>query len=409
MFAVAQLGARRHYAVPRMLHEAGLLDSLLTDFWLGNNWKQVVDRLPPAVKTAMLRRIAGRSEPGIPDSKVRSFPSLAARYAWRRSRSRAPDPLDEFIWAAKAFGKAVNKHGFGSASGVYTFSGGGLEVMGHAAQRGLFRVLDQTIAPRQLVWSLLAVEEGDHPEWVNVDESASARSSLTTFVDREKREWEYADLIVCGSDFVRNNVIRLGVAPEKCISVPYGVDGSFRASERKPSTGGPLRVLTVGALGLRKGTPYILQAARALKGVAEFRLVGPGKVPQGALSGLEQSVSVLGARPRSEILEHLRWADVFLLPSLCEGSAGAIYEALAAGLPVITTANAGSIVRDQVDGFIVPIRDAGAIELALSLLSENVQRREDMSRSAQSRFEAEGSLTAWSSRLLECLGVARKS
>ncbi len=55
------------------------------------------------------------------------------------------------------------------------------------------------------------------------------------------------------------------------------------------------------------------------------------------------------------------WADVFVLPTICEGSATVCYEAMAAGLPVITTPNAGSLVRDGVDGFIVPIRDAEAL------------------------------------------------
>ena len=57
------------------------------------------------------------------------------------------------------------------------------------------------------------------------------------------------------------------------------------------------------------------------------------------------------------------WADVFLLPFICEGSAMVTYEALSWGLPVITTHNAGSIVRDTVDGWLVPYRDSEAIAI----------------------------------------------
>jgi glycosyltransferase involved in cell wall biosynthesis len=59
--------------------------------------------------------------------------------------------------------------------------------------------------------------------------------------------------------------------------------------------------------------------------------------------------------------QHYAWADVFLLPSICEGSATVIFEALATGLPVICTKNAGSVVRDGEEGFIVPVRDANQI------------------------------------------------
>jgi glycosyltransferase involved in cell wall biosynthesis len=66
-----------------------------------------------------------------------------------------------------------------------------------------------------------------------------------------------------------------------------------------------------------------------------------------------------------------RWADVFLLPSLSEGSANVCFEALAAGLPVITTPNAGSVVRDGVEGFIVPIRCSGSIVNAVQVLMDD--------------------------------------
>src|SRR5207253_1873937 len=73
--------------------------------------------------------------------------------------------------------------------------------------------------------------------------------------------------------------------------------------------------------------------------------------------------------PRNEIHKHYEWADVFLLPSICEGSATVTYEALAAGLPVICTPNTGSVVTDGVDGFIVPAGDPHAIVERLELVS----------------------------------------
>jgi len=82
-----------------------------------------------------------------------------------------------------------------------------------------------------------------------------------------------------------------------------------------------------------------------------FRTVGPSNVSPDAMQSLSECMEVVGAVPRTEIVQHYQWADVLVLPSISEWSANACYEALAAGLPVITTGNAGSVVGDEVDGF----------------------------------------------------------
>src|SRR5439155_25416078 len=64
---------------------------------------------------------------------------------------------------------------------------------------------------------------------------------------------------------------------------------------------------------------------------------------------------------RNESHHSYKKSDVFMLPTLFEVSALSVLVALASGLPVVTTPNAGSVVRDGVDGFVVPIRDAEAL------------------------------------------------
>jgi glycosyltransferase involved in cell wall biosynthesis len=79
-------------------------------------------------------------------------------------------------------------------------------------------------------------------------------------------------------------------------------------------------------------------------------------------------------------------STVFVLPSIVEGSAKTTYEAMAAGLPVITTPNAGSVVRDGVDGFIVPIRSPEAIRDKLLFLFNNRDAVHEMGKSARNRI-----------------------
>ncbi|MDE2507854.1 MAG: glycosyltransferase family 4 protein, partial [Planctomycetota bacterium] len=78
-------------------------------------------------------------------------------------------------------------------------------------------------------------------------------------------------------------------------------------------------------------------------------------------------------------------ADVFVFPSLFEGSAVVTYEALASGLPCVVTPNAGSVVRDGVDGFLVPARDVDALAARIENLGRDVDLRAAASRAARIR------------------------
>ena len=98
--------------------------------------------------------------------------------------------------------------------------------------------------------------------------------------------------------------------------------------------------------------------------------------------------------PRSEVIRHYEWADIFLLPSLCEGSATSTYEALTAGLPVVCTPNCGSVVRHGTEGYLVPIRDPGAISDRLEALATDAEAcrnsQELLSRIRKQQIAARG-------------------
>ena len=206
--------------------------------------------------------------------------------------------------------------------------------------------MEQTIAPLRVEHALIEVERERFPGWQAPSAIGMEFSDLS---DREEREWQLSDKIVCGSSFVRDAIEACGGPKGRCIVVPYGVDQRFRLPPR-PAHGGPLRVLTVGGVGLRKGTQYLLAAAQALQGRATFRLVGSLECEPAAADELRDWVELIGSVPHALMLQHFAWADAFLLPSLCEGSATAIYEALSASLPVICTENCGSIARDRDSG-----------------------------------------------------------
>lgn len=403
-WVVARLGAYMHYAVPRMLHKAGRLERLYTDLYAGKLCSGLLRWLPHSWRPSVIRRLQGRVASELPLVRIRHYPALGLEYYVRRALARDWETESAvYLWAGAEFGNRVTRDGFGEAGAVYTFNTAALEILRAAKERGLFTVVEQTIAPRAMEEELLEEEEARFPGW---DAKPRHRGAFTrATIERERQEWDLADMITCGSQFVKDGVARCGGPAERCVVVPYGVDATFSRLSREPR-GGPLRVLTVGEAGLRKGISYASELAGQLQGKAEFRWVGPINLTAEARDQVAKQVQITGGVPRSQILPHYAWADVFFLPSVCEGSATVIYEALQSGLPVVTTPNAGSLVTDGVDGFIVPVRDTDAMKQRLLALHEDrglLQRLKDATKDTGPAT----SLDAYQDRLLRALSGGR--
>jgi len=399
---VSQLGARMHYAVPRIFAAAGRLAHFYTDICATKGWPRIVTSLPSAMFPAPVKRLAGRRPNGVPAKLTTVFSSFGLRSVMRHMQVKnVVEETSHAIWAGSLFSQMVARDGFYDAAGLYAFSGDALEQMRAAKQLGMWTAVEQMIAPRNVVETLIEREKQRFPDW---SVTSQHNPHAETFANREKAEWALADFIVCPSEFVLKHVVAEGGAAERCVLVPYGVNSGSTA-DRTSRMPGPLRILTVGEVGLRKGSPYVAEAARLVGGAARFRMVGRPAVSGEIAQRISQWVELRGSVPRSQVGEEFRWADVFLLPSICEGSATAVYEALAAGLPVITTENTGSVVRDSIEGFIVPVCDAQAIALAVEQLAANDGLRALMSANALRRAR-EFTVEAYGKRLLAALPVS---
>jgi alpha-maltose-1-phosphate synthase len=134
---------------------------------------------------------------------------------------------------------------------------------------------------------------------------------------------------------------------------------------------------------------YALEAVRRLDR-PDVRLTLVGGTPEGAawLTPYSPWFDHIAGVPYAEMPALFRAADAFVFPSLHEGSAMAVNEALASGLPTIVTANSGSIVRDGVEGFLVPIRDIDALASRIACLADDPTLRLKMGRAARTRAEA---------------------
>jgi glycosyltransferase involved in cell wall biosynthesis len=402
--AVAQLGARMNYAVPRIAAQHNLLDTFYTDFYGMKppfGWLRHV----PTPGGFPIHTLMSRSHASLPARSVVHFPWFGLAYPYRRDRSRTQEErLANFIEGGRIFNRYVirqlQKRPLPTV--LYTFNSAGLELIRFARERGIRTVHEQTIVNHRVERALIQREQEQFPAW---QQRSAYGPCSDAYAEREEEEQTLVDSIVCGSPFVRQHSQR----PDSTWVIPYGVEGNpiiTWPAERR-SVRGPLRVLVVGYVDLRKGCEYTLQAAKQLAGRATFRLVGDySMTPARVLADFRKQAELTGVVPRSAVANHYQWADVFLLPSICEGSATVTYEALQYGLPQVVTPNTGSLIRHGREGFVVGAGDVSAIVSAIDKLAADEPLRLSMAHQALQRAK-EATYETYASRLIHHLQAGR--
>ena len=192
----------------------------------------------------------------------------------------------------------------------------------------------------------------------------------------------------------------MGASKEKLSLVPYGINKNWFNHKSSPIKG---RILFVGQVSLRKGVHYLAEASRILakKGFCyETIVVGPKNVNTN--HEIFKGPRYIGQIPRSEIIKEFLLADVFVLPSLAEGMALVHLEAMSCGIPIITTENCGSVINNNEEGFIVPIRDPVSLAEKINEVIEDRNLRNKMGRSAKIKAR-NYTWEQYSQRLLESL------
>jgi glycosyltransferase involved in cell wall biosynthesis len=265
---------------------------------------------------------------------------------------------------------------------VICYDGCAVDTFRAAEAVGTLRILDQSVGHWRTLAALMREEAALHPEFAD-----SLPDLPEDFLAACTAEGLDADHVLAGSQYVKDTMVQNGVEPWKVTVVPYGAD--IDTFVPKPAAeDGIFRILFVGQLSQRKGIKYLLEAVSQLNLPAfHLTLVG-GVVGSGeGMIRYRNYFRHVDSVPHHEVHRYFQQADIFVYPSLHEGSAIAIYEALASGLPVITTPNSGSMVRDGVEGFIVSIRDVEALKEKILLLFEDRELRDAMGTNARKRAE----------------------
>jgi colanic acid/amylovoran biosynthesis glycosyltransferase len=213
-----------------------------------------------------------------------------------------------------------------------------------------------------------------------------------------------ADFVCCISDYARSQLMRLSPPAHwhKLVVIRLGIDPERFAARALPSRrapDAPFEVLCIGRLTPAKGQHLLLDAVAALharRRAVRVRIVGAG-VDDASLRrhssalALGDAAVFEGAVDQDRILGFYAAADCFCLPSFAEGIPVVLMEAMAVGLPCVTTQVHGipELIRDGVDGLLVAPSNVPALVAALSRLMDDPALAERLARAGRERVCAE--------------------
>jgi glycosyltransferase involved in cell wall biosynthesis len=369
--ALQTRGALRAYYLPLALDET-------VDAWIG--------RLPDALGARLRRRLSGRQRPdALPADLVgraatgAELASITAARLWLPMpvRRRLADRRD------RRFDETVSRSLAPTDTAVLLSYGAARHTVARARALGAMALVEQAVHHYRFSTEILQEEIRRTPDYAGTMQFHQVPDRRRTLLDAEN---ETADRLVTLSTFSKQTYVDAGIDADRVLVNQLGVDAARFASVRRREDR-TFRVLFLGVLSQRKGLSYAVEGfAKAGLPDSELLLVGTpwrGRRPWRGHRGIVHVPWV----SRAELGTIFSRTDVLVLPSLVEGFARAVLEAMASGVPVIVTPNtgAGDVVREGVDGYLVPIRALDEIAERLVQLQRAPDERARMGRAARDR------------------------
>ena len=204
------------------------------------------------------------------------------------------------------------------------------------------------------------------------------------------RDCNLADTVLVNSHFVKQTFVDHGFDENKIKVVYLGVREDFYRLKKDYTKSKVLRILFTGSFEVRKGAEYILKAMQILDQMQfsyELIIVGSNMEASNLLKKYPaKHLNLVGHIPQDELEYYLSTADIYLFPSLGEGCAVSAMEAMAAGLPVITTKESGIPIIDHVDGIQLPFKNEKSIVDAIFELNDNIDLRKRLGENAAEKI-----------------------
>jgi glycosyltransferase involved in cell wall biosynthesis len=380
---VVHRGRRDAYQVAGALAEANRLECLVTDLYWPNG--QVVQKLPLNLQRLLLLRhsplLDGKNVQqtffmGAISQLLDMLPNVP--FSWRKRATRRADT---------ALGNAAGKLAARTGSLLLSYSYYGYQSFSVYGEAG---ILFQAHPHPASIQRILRQELTDHPECAS---SLEKEWELCLPADDFKRlvdEPAMASYILAASSFTRRTLIENGIAAQVIHVVPYGVDLECFLPAPQRESNGKLRLLFVGTITQRKGIKYLLEALR-MQPPGQVELTVCGRVVDD-LALFEEFAAQITIRPSvslHELVDAYQQADLFVFPSVAEGFGQVLLEALACGLPILSTTNtaAPDLIDDGVQGFIVEPRRADQIAGRIQWALRHRTQLAEMRAAARTRAE----------------------
>lgn len=233
-----------------------------------------------------------------------------------------------------------------------------------------------------------------------------------------KRLFERGDLFQPISEHWKRRLLELGCNDNKIVVHRMGIDCtkfSFRPPE--PHPGRPIHILTIARLVEKKGVEYAIRAVAQvgqIRSNIQYQIVGDGPLREDFAAlidqlGIGDKIQLLGWKQQSEVLDLLAKADILLAPSVTsrtgdrEGIPVTLMEAMARGLPVVSTLHSGipELIQDGISGFLVPERDVDSLAEKLSYLIGNPEIWSAMGHAGRAYVEKHYNIKKLNDRLVE--------
>ncbi len=376
---------------------------LLSEFWTCISWNahSPISRALPSSLAAQLgrRALPPQARPFVRQMPLREIGRLLAPALKLGRFTRHERGVFSVDQVFRALDRRVARHlqraRAAGATAVYAHEDGALHSFRRAKALGLTCIYELPIAYWETSRRLLETEAQRWPDW---EPTLVGTRNSAAKLERKTRELELADLVITPGQFVYDSLPANVRASKPCLVAPFGspaVDKiAFERAEalrQEQPRARPLRVLFAGSLSQRKGLADLFAAFRLLKRAdIELVLLGAPVAPLEFYRAQGVHFRYEAPRAHAEVLELMRACDLLALPSIVEGRALVQQEALACGLPILVTPNAGAqdLIDEAQTGFLVPIRSPEKIAEKIAWLADNREQLPAMRRAALAKAEA---------------------
>lgn len=338
------------------------------------------------------RKFASRKENRIPDNKVIQYyeiPVLFLLFLNKCNLNRLiTDYINQFIQKKFAIKVAnyVIKNKIDVVIMYDTNVFDAFEII-HRQSPNTICILDTTIANRSYIKEIYENDLRLYPN-SGLKKEQSFLWHKESWIKRYVEEFRVADYCLVGSDFVKKSISHIVSDTSKILKIPYGVNlNMFQPVDRDYSVA-PLHLLFVGGVIRRKGIHHLINVVKKYSS-DKIILHIAGSYNDKDTIYLEnkycENIIFEGFVTRDIITILYQKCHVFVLPSLAEGMAMVGLEALASGLPIICTTNSGldDVVKENVNGFIIPTSDEYALKEKIDYCLNNRDILQKMSNNAR--------------------------